>query len=172
MDGRYRAYSTCNENQKMRHLTVYQRLAAIIAVMSIALFAVSAMQIMMLRGTVVEERQTMVQNLVDTAVKILGYYDGEAKAGKIEPEKARQQAFAAIGAMRWGQYSDYLGVYGTGMSDAGVTYVHANPKYINVNRWEFKDSTGKLLIQEIVRTARAGGGFVEYRVPRAGGSTE
>ena len=57
----YRAYSISNENQKMRHLTVYQRLAAIIAVMSIALFAVSAMQILMLRRTVIEERQTMVQ---------------------------------------------------------------------------------------------------------------
>ncbi len=57
-------------------------------------------------------------------------------------------------------------------SDAGVTYVHANPKYINVNRWDFKDSTGKLLIQDIVRAARAGGGFVEYKVPRAGGGIE
>ncbi len=156
----------------MRNLTVYQRLAAIIAVMSIALFAVSAMQILMLRGTVLEERQTMVRNLVDAAVKILGAYDAEAKAGKIEPERARQQAFAAISAMRWGQYADYLGVYGTGPSDAGVTYVHANPKYINVNRWDFRDNTGKLLIQDIVRTARAGGGFVEYMSPRSGGGGE
>ncbi|WP_316173280.1 MULTISPECIES: methyl-accepting chemotaxis protein [unclassified Bradyrhizobium] len=156
----------------MRHLTVYQRLAAIIAVMSIALFAVSAMQILMLRGTVLEERQTMVRNLVESAVKVLSYYDAAATAGKMAPEQARQQAYAAIGAMRWGQYNDYLGVYGTGSSDAGVTYVHANPKYINVNRWDFKDSTGKLLIQDIVRMARAGGGFVEYKVPRAGGTTE
>ena len=156
----------------MRHLTVYQRLAAIIAVMSIALFAVSAMQILMLRGTVIEERQTMVRNLVDSAVKILSHYDAAATAGKVPPEQARQQAFAAIGAMRWGQYADYLGIYGTGPTDAGVTYVHANPKYINVNRWDFKDSTGKLLIQDIVHAARAGGGFVEYKVPRAGGTTE
>jgi methyl-accepting chemotaxis protein len=63
-------------------------------------------------------------------------------------------------------------VYGTGSADAGVTYVHANPKYINVNRWEFKDSTGKLLIQDIVRTARAGGGFVEYLSPRSAGGAE
>ncbi|MGJ4927431.1 methyl-accepting chemotaxis protein [Bradyrhizobium sp. HKCCYLS2038] len=156
----------------MRHLTVYQRLAAIIAVMSIALFAVSAMQILMLRGTVIEERQTMVRNLVESAVKVLSYYDAAVTSGKIPAEQARQQAFAAIGAMRWGQFSDYLGVYGTGASDAGVTYVHANPKYINVNRWEYKDSTGKLLIQDIVRAARAGGGFVEYKVPRAGGTNE
>jgi methyl-accepting chemotaxis protein len=81
-------------------------------------------------------------------------------------------AFAAIGAIRWGQASDYIGVYGTGPSDAGVTYVHSNPKYINVNRWDFKDTSGKLLIQDIVRAARAGGGYVEYLAPRSGGGAE
>lgn len=156
----------------MRHLTVYQRLAAIIAVLSMTLFAVAAMQLFVLRDSVLDERRTTVRDIVEAATKILSYYDTEAKAGKIDPDKARQAAFAAIGAIRWGQYSDYLGVYGTGSSDAGVTYVHANPKYINVNRWDFKDSTGKLLIQDIVRTARAGGGFVDYLSPRSGGGGE
>ena len=81
-------------------------------------------------------------------------------------------AFASISAMRWGENSDYIGVYGTGSANAGVTYVHANPKYINVNRWEFKDKSGKLLIQDIVRTALAGGGFVEYLAPRSAGGAE
>ncbi|MET0219862.1 MAG: cache domain-containing protein, partial [Tardiphaga sp.] len=156
----------------MRHLTVYQRLATIIAVLSITLLAVSAMQILVLRDAVLEERRTTVHHLVDAATRILGYYDAEAKAGKIEPDRARQMAFAAIGAIRWGQNADYIGVYGAGPSDAGVTYVHSNPKYINVNRWDFKDTTGKLLIQDIVRAARAGGGYVEYLAPRSGGGAE
>ena len=156
----------------MRHLSVYQRLAMIIAVLSIAFFAVSAMQIMVLRDAVLDERRTMIHDMVDAAVKILSFYDGEAKAGRIEPDRARQVAFSAIGAMRWGEYSDYVGVYGTGSADAGVTYVHSNPKYINVNRWDFKDSRGKLLIQDIVQTARAGGGYVEYFAPRSAGGAE
>jgi len=156
----------------MRHLTVYQRLAMIIAVLSIAFFAVSAMQILVLRDAVLEERQTTIRDIVEGAVKILAFYEGEAKAGRLEPDRARQMAFASIGAMRWGEYSDYVGVYGAGNSDAGVTYVHTNPKYINVNRWDFKDSHGKLLIQDIVRTARAGGGYIEYFAPRSGGGAE
>jgi methyl-accepting chemotaxis protein len=156
----------------MRHLTVYQRLATIIAVLSLTLLAVSAMQILVLRDAVLDERRTTVHDLVDAATRILTYYDAEAKAGKIEPDQARQMAFSAIGAIRWGQYADYIGVYGTGSTDAGVTYVHSNPKYVNVNRWDFKDNTGKLLIQDIVRTARAGGGFVEYMAPRSGGGAE
>lgn len=156
----------------MRHLTIYQRLAMIIAVLSIAFFAISAFQILALRDAVLDERRTTIHDMVEAAVKVLAFYDGEAKAGRIEPERARQMAFAAIGAMRWGEFADYVGVYGAASSDAGVTYVHANPKYINVNRWDFKDSHGKLLIRDIVQTARAGGGYVEYFAPRSGGGAE
>ena len=156
----------------MRNLTVYQRFAMIIAALTIVLFAVSALQILVLRDATLDERRTTVRDLVEAATKILAHYEGEAKAGRIEPDKARQMAFAAISSMRWGEYSDYIGVYGTGSADAGVTYVHANPKYINVNRWDFKDKSGKLLIQDIVRTARAGGGFVEYLAPRSAGGAE
>jgi methyl-accepting chemotaxis protein len=74
--------------------------------------------------------------------------------------------------MRWGQYGDYIGIYGAGQDNAGVTYVHANPKYINVNRWDFRDSQGRLLIRDLVEKARAGGGFVEYLVPRVVGGKE
>jgi methyl-accepting chemotaxis protein len=156
----------------MRNLTVYQRFAMIIAALMIVLFAVSALQILVLRDATLDERRTTVRGFVEAATKILAHYEGEAKASRIEPDKARQMAFAAISSMRWGEYSDYIGVYGTGSSDAGVTYVHANPKYINVNRWDFKDKSGKLLIQDIVRTARAGGGFVEYLAPRSAGGDE
>ena len=156
----------------MRNLSVYQRFAMIIAALTIVLVAVSALQILVLRDAVLEERRTTVRNLVEASVKILAHYDGEAKAGRITADQARQMAFASISAMRWGEYSDYVGVYGTGSADAGVTYVHANPKYINVNRWEFKDKSGKLLIQDIVRTARGGGGFVEYLAPRSAGGEE
>ena len=118
----------------MRHLTVYQRLAMIIAVLSIAFFAVAVAQILVLRDTVLDERRTTVRNLVEAAQKILARYDDDAKAGKISPDQARQTAFASIGAMRWGENLDYVGIYGAGNADAGITYVHGNPKYVNVNR--------------------------------------
>ena len=54
----------------MRHLSVYQRLAMIIAVLSIAFFAVSAMQITVLRDAVLDERRTTIRDMVDAAVKI------------------------------------------------------------------------------------------------------
>jgi methyl-accepting chemotaxis protein len=156
----------------MRNLTVYNRFAMIIAVLTLVFVAVLASQVIVLRNTVIEERRTKVFDLVDAAKKILSAYDEKAKAGKISAEQARQLGFDAISAMRWGASSDYLGVYGAGSGNAGVTYVHANPKYINVNRWDYRDNQGQLLIQNIVGKARSGGGFLEYQVPKAGGGPE
>jgi methyl-accepting chemotaxis protein len=156
----------------MRDLTVYQRLALIIAILSLAMVLVTGAQILTLRSTVLDERQTTVREMVGAAAAILSAYDGQAKAGKLAPDRARQLAFDAIAAMRWGPYGDYFGIYGAASGDAGVTYVHANPKYINVNRWDYKDSRGQRLIQDIVGMARSGGGFVEYYVPRAAGGAE
>jgi methyl-accepting chemotaxis protein len=127
---------------------------------------------MVLRNTVIEERKTKVFDLVEAAKRLLINYYQKAKDGQISAEQARQLAFDAIGAMRWGSSSDYLGIYGAGSKNAGVTYVHANPKYINVNRWGFKDSQGQLVIQNIVGKARVGGGYLEYQVPKGTGGPE
>ena len=156
----------------MRHLSVYNRFALIIAVLTVVFVGALAAQVMILRDTVIEERRTKVFDMVEAAKKILSNYDEKAKAGKLSAEEARRLAFDAIGAMRWGAFNDYLGVYGAGSTDAGVTYVHANPKYINVNRWGFKDQHGQLVIQNIVEKARTGGGFLEYQVPKAAGGAE
>ena len=156
----------------MRHLTVYGRFIAIIVVLSAVFVAVLAYQVWVVRSTVMEERQVKVLDVVESAKKILAYYDEKANAGTLSPAEARQRAFDAIGAMRWGPYADYIGIYGAGKDNAGVTYVHSNPKYINANRWDFRDSHGRLLIQDLVEKARAGGGFVEYLVPRVAGGKE
>ncbi len=156
----------------MRHLTVYNRFAMIIAVWTIVFVAALAAQVVVLRNTVIEERRTKVFDLVEAAKKIMSNYEEKAKAGKISAEEARQLAFDAIGAMRWGKSADYLGIYGAGSTNAGVTYVHANPKYINADRWDYKDNKGQLLIQNIVGKARTGGGYLEYQVPKATGGPE
>jgi methyl-accepting chemotaxis protein len=84
---------------------------------------------------VIEERRTKVFDLVEAAKKIMANYDEKTKAGEMSAEQARRLAFDAIGAMCWGKSADYLGIFAAGGTNAGVTTsVHANPKYINVNR--------------------------------------
>src|SRR3978361_1526367 len=131
----------------MRHLTVYARFMTIIVVLSAVFAAVVASQVWVIRATVIEEREVKVLDLVEAAKKILSYYDEKAKAGNIPQAYARQLAFDAIGAMRWGPSADYIGVYGAGKDNAGITFVHANPKYINANRGGYKESGGRLMIR-------------------------
>ncbi|WP_275266309.1 methyl-accepting chemotaxis protein [Rhodovastum atsumiense] len=133
---------------------------------------VGGTQLLVLRNTVITERQDKVREMVEATRSMLAAFAARAKTGAIPAEAARQLAFEAIGAMRWGQYNDYVGIYGAGSGDAGVTYVHANPKFINVNRWDFKDGQGRFVVRDIVAAARAGGGYVTYSVPRAGGGAE
>jgi len=156
----------------MRNLSVYQRLALIIAILSATLVIVAGAQISISRSTVVAERRMKVRDLVEAATKILSATVERAKSGKMTPEEARRAAFEAIGAMRWGEAGDYVTINGAGSADAGVTYVHPNPKFVNVKRWDYKDGQGRLLIQDIVRAARAGGGYVEFNMPRASGGAE
>src|SRR4051812_5808822 len=108
----------------MRNLTVYQRLALIIAILSATLVVVAGAQVSILRSTVFAERRMKVRDLVEVATKILAAYGERAKAGKLSSEEARRLAFEAIGAMRWGEFADYFGVYGAGTATAGVNYVH------------------------------------------------
>src|SRR6202012_4096780 len=107
----------------MRHLSVYNRFAMIIAVLTVAFVAALAAQVMVLRDTVIQERRTKVFDLVEAEKMVLSNYDQKAKAGKISADEARQLAFDAIGAMRWGKSGDYFGIYGAGSTNAGVTYV-------------------------------------------------
>jgi methyl-accepting chemotaxis protein len=55
----------------MRNLSVYQRFAMIIAALTIVLVAVSALQILVLRDAVLEERRTTVRNLVEASINFL-----------------------------------------------------------------------------------------------------
>ena len=98
----------------MRNLSVYQRFAMIIAALTIVLFAVSALQILVLRDATLDERRTTVRNLVEAATKILATYESEAKAGRISPDQARQAAFASISTVFFARLPPDAGQYLSG----------------------------------------------------------
>ena len=66
----------------MRHLTVYNRFAMIIAVLTVVFVAALAAQVMVLRSTVIEERRTKVFDLVEAAKKILAKYGERPKPAR------------------------------------------------------------------------------------------
>ena len=150
----------------MRNLSIGRRLGLIIGIMAVAYCGLSAVEILSLRQTLIQERKDKVRDMVASAVGIAKRYGEAAAAGQISAEAAQRAVQYAVRAMRWGD-NNYFGIYDYN----GVTLVHGNPKYEGQNRLNFRDGDGRLLIADFVEMAKkSSGGFTEYRVPRAGRS--
>lgn len=151
----------------MSNLTIFQRLLLIIAILSTAFCAVSAVQIWTLRAAIEHEREDKLRDMVTSVVRLAKSYDDEVRAGHLTLEAAQDAAKKAIRAMRWGN-GDYYGVYGFD----GMTLVHGNPKNEGVNRLNAVDSHGRHTVVDLIALARRGGGLDEFQVPRAAGGEE
>lgn len=56
---------------------------------------------------------------------------------------------------------------------AGVSVAHATQKdLVNENLYDYKDSNGKYVIQELSKTAKMGGGFVDFRWQKPDGTPD
>jgi len=149
----------------MRRLGILGRLSLIVAIFTVALAGILATEIVKTRDTILHEREAKLRDMVGSVILLVKGYDAEVTAGRLSLEQAQTQAAKAIRAMRWGD-GDYYGVYSFG----GVTLVHPNPKNEGVNRLDATDSNGVRFIAGLIDKARAGGGFVQYSVPRAAGA--
>jgi len=75
----------------MRHLTVYNRFAMIIAVLTVVFVAALAAQMMVLRNTVIEERRTKVFRSGRGRKKILSSYEKrQSRQISAEARRARR----------------------------------------------------------------------------------
>ena len=153
----------------MRGLTVFQRFGVLVAAVSVVFIGVFAAQVVILRQTIYQERRTKVHDLVQAADNLLSVFDAAAQAGNFSHEEGRRRALQALQGLRWGAEGDYYGVYGAGQANAGVTYVHAIPAYVKIPRWDYRDRHGRPIVQDIIKLARAGGGFMQFLVPRPNG---
>ncbi len=107
------------------------------------------------------ERQKL-QNIVEQAVSAI-----DDLYSKPSLNKADQDAILArLKQMQFGD-DGYIFVY-----DArGVRrLLGSSDKGIGKSYWDLKDSDGVLLVQELIKAGKAGGGFVTYRFPKLGES--
>lgn len=140
------------------------RLLLIVGVLFIAYATLSAVDLWSLRQTMLQEREAKIHDMVESVLRMVAATDQRIHAAGGTVEEAQDFAKRAIRDLRWGE-GDYYGVY----RYDGLTLVHGNPSYENKQRLDFKDANGRLIIVDIIAAARAGGGFLEYAVPRAAG---
>jgi methyl-accepting chemotaxis protein len=114
-----------------------------------------------LREVIYHEKQTMVQNMVQSTVSLLNEYHAREQKGEFSRAEAQERALANIKNLRYGpEGKDYFWI-----NDFGPTMImHPfRPDLDGKDISDFKDPDGKALFVEFVRVCRdKGSGFVDY----------
>jgi methyl-accepting chemotaxis protein len=144
-------------------LTISRRLGLLVAIAAVVSLTAIAGQLASLRSTLFEERRRAVVLQVESAMSILKRYDEDVKKGSLQLADAQERAKQVLRTIRFGE-NDYF--FGYNME--GVTQFHARPEFEGKNRWDARDDQGIYTVREHVANARRGGGFLNYKIPRAG----
>ncbi|MEX2629065.1 MAG: cache domain-containing protein [Tistlia sp.] len=144
---------------------IAHRVLALIALMAISMIVLAGIRLVELNRTLVEQKQTELRQLGESAVAIAAAYHAEAEAGGTSVEEAQRAALQAIGAMR------YSGTEYFWVNDMHPTMVMhpIKPELDGSDLTGFKDPAGKHLFVEFVKMVEAQqAGFVGYLWPKPG----
>ena len=127
-----------------------------------ALFAGSAY---LTREHMIRNRVTKLQAVVDVTETMARLLEADVTAQRLTRAQAIDRFRALIYATRYNG-EEYLFVYDL---DGTVIVLGNDSKLEGQNRFGLRDIKGKLLIQDMLATARGGGGTVDYWYPRKPG---
>lgn len=145
-------------------LKISHRIAGVIVLMTLGIVALVAVSLMQLRGTLLADREMMVKQQVQTVLGMVNLYVDRVKNGDLKLPDAQQQVRTIIHKMRYGN-GDYFFAYDM----SGIAVIQSgNPAAEGKNFIDLADPDGVKLIARLIDAAKAGGGFVHYRFPRAG----
>jgi len=120
--------------------------------------------LLQLKSSMLDDRKQKTQNVVEVGVGILSHYQKLAADGKLSEEEAKNAARESLRQLRYGS-NDYFFVVDTTHK---YILLPTKPEFEGLDKADMKDANGKFLLQELVKAAKAGGGFVDYWFARAG----
>ena len=148
----------------MLRLRIGSRILMIVVAAVLGMAIVAAISLNHLHDSLLQDRQTKSQHLVEVAHGLIATFAAQAKAGTLSTEEAQSRALAALAPLRYGA-GDYFWV--NDMRPAMI--LHPKKELVGKDLTGFKDPTGKALFVEMVRVVKeSGGGFVPYMWPKPG----
>ncbi|MGY5451498.1 cache domain-containing protein [Agarivorans sp. MS3-6] len=112
-------------------------------------------QLTLIKENIMRSKTLELQNHIDQAFASIRDIYEPASA---EDEQAKQQVRELLNRLRFAD-DGYFFAY----TLKGVNLVHPiQPELVGQNLWDFKDSEGTYLIQDLIAQAKAGGGFSNY----------
>lgn len=113
--------------------------------------------------------KTEIKSEVQTAIAVAqGFYD-QSKEGKITESEAKELASNVIRNMRY--RDDNSGYFWIDNKDYTLAMHPIFPEQEGNNRYEITDKNGMKMLQNIIKTAQAGGGYNEFYFTKADGVT-
>lgn len=150
----------------MRSLSIKSRLIGLVGLLSLGLLFVVYSSLSASKASLLNEKYTKTQHVVETAYGVIQYYYQQEQAGKLGSNEAKQQAMAAIKEIRYGG-NEYFWIndYQSNMVMHSVS-----PKLDGKNLASLEDQNGKRIFEAFVDVVKAnnGAGFVDYLWPKPG----
>lgn len=148
-------------------LRVATRMQLLVGLALAGLLALCLTALFQLKTSMLEDRKQKTQNLVEVGVGTLAHFQKLAAEGKMSEEEAKNAAKETLRDLRYGG-NDYFFIV-----DTTSTYIlfPSRSELEGQNKSDMKDANGKLLLQEMVKAAQAGGGYVDYWFPKPGQQT-
>jgi methyl-accepting chemotaxis protein len=141
-----------------------KRMVLIGLVSLISLLLIGTWSALHQRTKTYEERQIMLQALVNSMYTQVQYFQKLEQNGKLTTQEAQRQAREAIRGIRF-QGNNYFFIY----NGEGITVLlPPTPDKEGQSRIGLKDAKGVPFIRNLIEVAKSGGGFTSYDYPRAG----
>jgi methyl-accepting chemotaxis protein len=149
----------------MKRLTLNAKLWLSMAILWVSLFALSGYSAVQVRDTMLNDRVSTLDSVLDTAKNIVAGYQAQAESGAITTAQAQEQALAELKKMKYGDMG-YVYVSNT----KPVVLMHpVRPEFVGKDATNMLDPTGKATYVETAKMAKTNGrGYVDMMFPRPG----
>ena len=142
----------------LSRLRIAGKLGVLIAFGVVVAIALAVFALYQMRTTMIEDRKVAVRMVVETAVSVVDHHYKQVAAGVLSEAEAREQAKAAIRAIRFGG-GNYLFIY----DRSGTILAHGlNRAKEGANRMNDVDPAGTPFGRLMIERALAGGGYTNY----------
>ena len=153
----------------MKRLTLNQKLWGIVALMWVGLFIVVLMIGVLTRSRMIQERQALLKQEVDTALETVSFFQKEAADNTLPVAEAKRQAIEMLRVVRWGK--EHSGTFGIYDAAATALLVPTDPGPEGKDQSAVVDPNGVHIATAIVRNSSPGGsGYSTYVWPKPGQS--
>ncbi|MCX9156295.1 methyl-accepting chemotaxis protein [Niveibacterium sp. 24ML] len=148
-------------NTKLKTRMVVLGVAALLGMFAIGMWGAMAQ-----RSSGFEQRQALIQAVVESAQGTIAHHVQLEKDGKLDRAAAQAAAREALRKVRFRE-KEYFFIYSF---DGKNVLLPPRPEWEGTPRIDEVDKKGYRFIEAITKAAQGKGGFVDYYFPRAGGT--